>query len=49
MYLVYIMSSASKVIKDQFQAQLNSMLSQSLEAVENNNKGMEPLITCKRR
>ena len=48
-YLVYIMSSVSEVVKNQFQAQFNLVLLQSLKTVENNTKGIEPLVICKRR
>ena len=43
------MSSASEVVKDRFRAQFNPVLLQGSEAVENNDEGTEPLVTCKRR
>lgn len=43
------MSSASEAVKDRFRAQFNPVLSQRSEVVENNDNGIVPLETRKRR
>lgn len=49
MNLVCIMSSIFKVIKDRFYAQLNSILLQSSETMDNNDKNTNLLVICKYR
>lgn len=47
LYLVYIINSKSEIVKNQFQAQFNFILSKSLEVVENNNEGTKMFIIYK--
>lgn len=47
MYLVYIMNSASKIMKDQFWVHFNFMILKDSKTTKNNNKGIEPLVICK--
>lgn len=43
------MNSSSQAVKDKFRAQFKPVSPPNLEALEDNDGGTEPLITCKRR
>lgn len=44
-----MMSSSSLAARDKFRVQFNLILLPNLRASEDNNKGIEPLVTRKRR